>query len=117
MGKREVVGFAAWQPFSLFLRFSQESLNGRDKAPFCQEPSDNPQFCTREERHLPELGLLACTWQRLAIVHDEMMMVEGRGVLGKTKNVLSAGPPSRVLICAGITESTGPSERGQTEEP
>jgi len=75
MGEGEVDGFAAWKPFSLFLRFSQESLIGRGEAPFCQKLSDNPQTCTREERQLAESGLSACTWQGLTIVHDEMMML------------------------------------------
>ena len=74
MGEGEVDGFAAWKPFSLFLRFSQESLIGRGEASFCQKRSDNPQGGTREERQVAESALSACTWQGLTIVHDEMMM-------------------------------------------
>jgi len=74
MGEGEVDGFAAWKPFSLFLRFSQESLIGRGDARFCRRLSDNPQTGTREEPQLAESALSACTWQGLTIVHDEMMM-------------------------------------------
>ena len=78
MGTREVESLAAWKPFSLFLRFSQESMIASGEAPFCQKLPHTPQACIREERHLAESGLLACTWEGLTLVLDDDGRRKGR---------------------------------------
>jgi hypothetical protein len=86
MGKRAVESFAVWKPFSLFLRFSQETMTSTGEAPICEQLRGNLQTCILDERHLPESGLLASPRQGLTAAHDEMMMAKGKGFLGKTKN-------------------------------